>query len=186
MASKRFTGGSGKSFFKVSGVLFNSTAIESLMSKKAKKTLTQVGRKIKRRAKRSLKLAKRVRSASQIKDPLIRKSFELRMTQFERGNRTHPPSAPFVPSKPGGIPKIRRRNSPLKRGIFFSYDAQLKSVIVGPAKINGIRGDAPHALEHGGNSSGRRIARRPYMSTALIKSHSTGEIKKAFARNIKI
>ena len=67
----------------------------------------------------------------------------------------------------------------LRRFIFFGYDRQRRSVVIGPARLNQKVGDAPHALEHGGMSTvveglrGRRrrrrvrIKARPYMGPAF-------------------
>jgi hypothetical protein len=67
----------------------------------------------------------------------------------------------------------------LKRFIFFLYDRHRHSVIIGPVKLNQKLGDAPAALELGGQSevfAGRRhrrlvrtvtIRARPYMRPAF-------------------
>jgi hypothetical protein len=69
----------------------------------------------------------------------------------------------------------------LKRFIFFGYDRDQRSVVIGPQRLNQKIGDAPHALEHGGAStvlegSRRRrrkrrvrIRARPYMGPAFEK-----------------
>lgn len=56
----------------------------------------------------------------------------------------------------------------LRRMILFFYSRVLRSVIIGPERVAGKIGDAPHALEHGGRSTivsaefsaGRRGRRR--------------------------
>jgi len=67
----------------------------------------------------------------------------------------------------------------LKRLIYFGYDRQRRSVVIGPVRLNQKVGDAPEALEYGGTSTvvaslrGRRkkrrvkIAARPYMGPAF-------------------
>lgn len=72
----------------------------------------------------------------------------------------------------------------LKRFIFFGYDAQARSVVIGPARLDQRgRGEAPSLLEHGGvatltRRTGRRQARnqarrqvryrpRPFMGPAF-------------------
>jgi len=67
----------------------------------------------------------------------------------------------------------------LKQFIFFGYDRDRRSVVIGPQRLNQKIGDAPAALEHGGMSTvieglrGRRrkrkvkIAARPYMGPAF-------------------
>jgi hypothetical protein len=67
----------------------------------------------------------------------------------------------------------------LKRFIFFGYDAARKTVVVGPMRLNQKVGNAPEALEHGGDSEAVvglrrsrkrrrvRIKARPYMGPAM-------------------
>ncbi len=69
----------------------------------------------------------------------------------------------------------------LKKFIFFGYERDRRSVVIGPARLNQKIGDAPHALEHGGVSTvveglrGRRrkrrvrIKARPFMGPAFEK-----------------
>jgi len=71
----------------------------------------------------------------------------------------------------------------LKKFIFFAYDADTKSVVIGPALLGGKLGDVTEALEHGGTTMmtrrvrvrGRRerrrvrlqIKARPFMQPAF-------------------
>lgn len=67
----------------------------------------------------------------------------------------------------------------LRRFIFFGYDRDRRSVVIGPMRLNQKVGDAPAALEYGGTSTvveglrGRRrkrrirISARPYMGPAF-------------------
>ncbi len=63
----------------------------------------------------------------------------------------------------------------LKKFIFFAYEPQRQTVVIGPARLNQKTGDAPAALEYGGRSrvfSGRRrhtvtIRPRPLMGPAF-------------------
>lgn len=71
----------------------------------------------------------------------------------------------------------------LKKFIFFGYDAEKKSVVIGPVLLNGTSGTAPEVLEKGGTavitqSSTARLKRekktivikkRPYMQPAFEK-----------------
>jgi len=69
----------------------------------------------------------------------------------------------------------------LKRLIYFGYDRQRRSVVIGPQRLNQKVGQAPEALEYGGTSTvveglrGRRkkrhvrIRARPYMGPAFQK-----------------
>jgi len=76
-----------------------------------------------------------------------------------------PPDAP--PSSHTGL---------LKRFIFFSYDRQQRSVIIGPVRLQGqTQGEAPSLLEHGGVTTIVRrkkrkqipIQPRPFMAPAF-------------------
>ena len=69
----------------------------------------------------------------------------------------------------------------LKRLIYFGYDRQRRSVVIGPQRLNQKIGDAPAALEYGGVSTvveglrarrkerRVRIKARPYMGPAFQK-----------------
>lgn len=89
-------------------------------------------------------------------------------SSIRKRKRTSAPGEP--PSSHTGL---------LRRFIFFGYDRQRRSVVIGPARLNQKIGDAPHALEYGGTSTvveglrGRRRKRRvrikprPYMGPAF-------------------
>jgi hypothetical protein len=79
-------------------------------------------------------------------------------------------------SAPGQPPTSR--TGLLKRFIFFGFDPTNRSVVIGPARLNGSgRGDAPSLLEHGGTTTllrrgtrhRVRIQSRPYMGPAFEK-----------------
>lgn len=79
------------------------------------------------------------------------------------------------PAPPGEPPHSHKGQ--LRKFLFFAYDRQAKSVVVGPAALG--RATAPALLEYGGtfrpptkkNSKAKpkqiHIAQRPYMSVAL-------------------
>ena len=82
------------------------------------------------------------------------------------------------PSEPGQPPSSH--TGLLKRFIFFAYEPERRSVVIGPVRLNQKVGDAPAALEHGGPSkvvSGNRrrkrqvrtitIRPRPFMGPAF-------------------
>ena len=89
-------------------------------------------------------------------------------SSIRRRKRTSAPGEP--PSSHTGL---------LRKFIFFGYDAERRSVVIGPQRLNQKVGDAPHALEHGGISTvveglrGKRkkrrvkLAARPYMGPAF-------------------
>jgi hypothetical protein len=85
-------------------------------------------------------------------------------------------------SAPGNPPFSHGRHL-LRTFLFYAYDASSESVVVGPAKLSEQIGNAPEALEEGGESiavvwSGKRGSRkrqrqkiqlkpRPYMAPAF-------------------
>ena len=78
-------------------------------------------------------------------------------------------------SKPGDPP--RSHTGLLRRMIFNLWSSITRSVIIGPEKVIGKIGDAPHALERGGRTEVRvttgarrrriRIKQRPFMGPAF-------------------
>lgn len=96
-------------------------------------------------------------------------------SSIRKRKRTSEPGSP--PSSHTGL---------LKRFIFFGYDAQKRSVVIGPERLTQRgRGEAPHLLEYGGTGSvqrkgpsaslraGRRrrakVRARPFMGPAFEK-----------------
>ncbi len=62
----------------------------------------------------------------------------------------------------------------LKRFIFFGYDSQNESVVIGPARLTeNNRGEAPSILEYGGRTTVKKkrvkISARPFMGPAFEK-----------------
>lgn len=79
-------------------------------------------------------------------------------------------------SKPGQAPTSW--TGLLKKFLFFSFDRERRSVVIGPVRLNSSDGEAPSLLEHGGATTqsdrrGRRrrlnYASRPYMGPAFEK-----------------
>ena len=58
----------------------------------------------------------------------------------------------------------------MKRFIFFAYEPQRRSVVIGPVRLGQKIGDAPAALEHGGRSqvvSGSRRRKRQVRTVTI-------------------
>lgn len=79
-------------------------------------------------------------------------------------------------SAPGSPPSSH--TGLLKRFIFFGYDRQKDSVVIGPTRLtDNNRGDAPSLLEYGGRTTVKnkkqksrvRIRSRPFMGPAFEK-----------------
>ena len=80
------------------------------------------------------------------------------------------------PSQPGSPPSSH--TGLLKRFIFFGYDRQTDSVVIGPTRLTqNNRGEAPSILEYGGRTTVQgnkkktrvRISARPFMGPAFEK-----------------
>ena len=96
-------------------------------------------------------------------------------------------------SKPDRPPHSHTRL--LKKFIFFGYDFDRQSVVIGPTRLNQKAGDAPEALEYGGGSTvmmGRRGSRkrrrihiqaRPYMGPAFEQEKP--KLPKMWANSVK-
>ncbi len=83
----------------------------------------------------------------------------------------------------GSIRKRKKTSAPgqpptshtgfLKRFIFFSFEPNRKSVVIGPMRLNQKTADAPHVLEYGGTATIKdekvNIRPRPYMGPAFNK-----------------
>ena len=72
------------------------------------------------------------------------------------------------PSEPGQPPSSH--TGLLKRFIFFAYEPQRRSVLIGPVRLNQKVGDAPAALERGGRSqvvSGSRRRKRQIRTVTI-------------------
>ena len=82
-------------------------------------------------------------------------------------------------SAPGKPPSSH--TGTLKKFLFFGYDANRRSVVIGPVVVSGKSGKAPPALEHGGKvtitagaAQGKTttIEPRPFMKPAFDKELS--------------
>lgn len=76
-------------------------------------------------------------------------------------------------SAPAGQPPSSHTGH-LKKFIFFGYEPQKKSVVIGPALLtDNNRGDAPSVLEYGGRTKIKKknvtISARPFMGPAFEK-----------------
>jgi hypothetical protein len=95
-------------------------------------------------------------------------------------------------SEPGSPPSDH--GGPMKRLLFFSWDSEARSVVIGPvlfegARSSGQRPRAPEALEYGGpvvatTRRGERLnllyRARPFMGPALTAEVAAGTIPEQF------
>ncbi|MBI1373633.1 MAG: hypothetical protein GC159_12965 [Phycisphaera sp.] len=86
-------------------------------------------------------------------------------SSIRKRKKSSPPGSP--PSSHVGL---------LKKFIFFGYEPQKRSVVIGPVQLTQKgRGEAPRLLEHGGTAPAKRGKKRatyrprPYMGPAFEK-----------------
>lgn len=78
-----------------------------------------------------------------------------------------PPRRPIKHSAPGEPPRYIEGS--LRRLIFFAYESDSRSVVIGPVGFS--NSTAPRVLEYGGvNRHGKKVSPRPYMAPALDKA----------------
>ncbi|WP_439624067.1 hypothetical protein [Gemmata sp.] len=87
-------------------------------------------------------------------------------------------------AKPGAPPRARGKKL-LKRMLFFGYDADTKSVVTGPVRLQRTQDrHVPLVLEQGGTitrrGKARRYRRHPYMKPAFDKN--TGWVAAEYAK----
>jgi hypothetical protein len=128
------------------------------------KSLNRAGALIRTIARRSLKPARR-KSVGEMTDREVSRWFR-QLDEWRMRGKTGPkPRRPFAPSKPGEPP--RSHVGFLKKFLYYAFDPQSQSVVVGPAALPQISTPGvPGILEYGGVSEGSRIEARPYMRPA--------------------
>lgn len=165
------------------GMFFDRDAVLDAIDAAQAKVLPKAGGKIRTVATRSMRPAKQ-KSKGDLTDA-ERKTFDRAMKRFNAGKSTIKPKRPLVASNPGEPP--RTRIGLIRKHLFFAYDLESKSLVVGPALLNKSSG-APGVLESGGATKGFtfrtitlddgtqlvarkettvKVAARPYMKPAL-------------------
>ena len=136
---------------------FDRQKVMDAVSKAERARLSKAGAFVRQRAKTSIRY--RERPSSPGSPPSAHRSV----------GRVH--------KKSGKVVHKRQLVSPLREFMFFAYDRVTRSVVIGPALLNGtVTRQALHALEHGGPSvvmerQGKRravvVRPRPFMRPAL-------------------
>jgi hypothetical protein len=149
------------------GAFFNRRAVTGAVSLAKRKVLSKFGAFVRTRA-RSLMRPARMKSRAEMSSAEIivyeeKKRYALRV-------HGPTPRRPMASSKPGDPPRVIL--GLLKQHLYFSYDADKGSVVIGPAKLNGTNSNAPEVLEHGGwvrmpNGRNVWIEARPFMSPSF-------------------
>lgn len=124
-------------FRQFKGSFFDSPAVMKAANTFERKALSKFGAFARRRLKSSIKKAPQANAET---------------GEIKRGRKKKGVEYVSAISKPGNPPYSREGS--YKRLIFFGYDAQRHSVVVGPAKFK--RGDVPRLLEFGGRSTDRK------------------------------
>lgn len=148
--------GFGVKFEDAKKSFFDRARVLSAADAAALKVLSKFGAFVMRRARSSIKPAPKQEA-----------------TRLKRGISIDGVSAP-------GNPPVSHGEGLLRGFIFFSYDSSRRSVVIGPVKLGGKIGNAPEALEKGGQSEamvgigkGRKLVRttiraRPYMVPSFL------------------
>ena len=137
------------------GLFFDRPAVVNAISRDDQKRMSKFGAGVRKRSQKSIQIRS---GASQPGDP-------------PHGHKTATKSRK---SKSTGKTRVQSV-SLLREFIYFVFDRSSRSVVIGPAKLNGRIGNAPEALEHGGPSqiwrSGKSVSAnikpRPFMQPAF-------------------
>ena len=146
------------------GSFFDRAKVMNAAEKGELSVLSKFGAYVRGRAQRSIKDPKRLRESDMTQEQL--RSYRIQQS-YAKQKGLPKPKRPFAISKPGEPPK--NVTGLLKKFIFFAYDINRRSVVSGPALLNGRRRQhqwlATEALEHGND----QIEARPYMTPAFSK-----------------
>lgn len=148
---------------------FTAPAVEKLHDD-SKRGLARFGSYVRRTARTSLRKARQKKLAEMTSEE--RQRFRIAVEYAKRENRPAP-RRPTAPSRPGEPPRMI--GGQIKQFLFFTYDSDSRSVVIGPARIARATG-APEVLEEGGTVTTRngrvRIEKRPYMQPAFAANIS--------------
>lgn len=150
---------------------FDTEAVAKAASAQERNALSRFGAFVRQRAKTSIKKAPALRLKAM--DEEQRKRYKTQVALAKYYGKPRPKLPRVAKSSRPGTPPISRTGL-LRQFIFFAYDWNKASVVIGPAKLN-KPGAAPNALEYGGTTqagpkNARRtvkIAARPFMRPAF-------------------
>lgn len=153
----------------VKKMFFDRAAVSGAVDKASMKVLSKFGAFVRTAARRLIRPARQTPVAEMTDEQRIAYARAVAIAKRQGKPR---PRRPMQSSNPGQPP--RSHLGSLKRFLFFAYDREGNSVVIGPARLNGVSGgpDALEALEEGGrskNAKGKaiRVAARPFMGPAL-------------------
>lgn len=154
-------------------VFFDSKLLEGKLDKATKAVLSKFGAYVRTFSRRSMRKARMVRLSEMDSDE--RDRYELQKKINKHAGKPAPKRR-LAASEPGKPPRVRQGD--LKKFLFFSYDTNQKSVVVGPERLSKRSGRTPQLMEKGGRvtmdfgpNKGKsfHIAARPYMQPALTE-----------------
>ncbi len=181
------------------GMFFDRDAVLDAIDAASKRVLPKAGAYVQTDAKRSMRPAKQKPVAALTEAE--RQSFKRRQDLYKSGKSKVKPKRPLVASNPGEPP--RTRTGLVRKFLFFAFDPQTKSVVVGPALLNKST-MAQSTLETGGMTMGIvsreitlddgtvlttrkeamvKIAPRPFMQPALQRNQA--KVAELFRNSIK-
>lgn len=154
---------------KVKDLFFDRPRVLRAVNRARRDVLSRAGAFIMRAARKSLKVAKQ-KPLGELTDE-ERRRYKIAVAIAQRKGRKQP-RRPLAASKPGEPPRVLYKGSLLRSRLFFSYDPETDSVVIGPEGFR--RSRVPAVLEFGGTSTnfaGKQvhIAPRPYMGPAMDK-----------------
>lgn len=149
---------------------FDSPRVMKAADATTRRIYAKFGFFVRRVARKSIKKARQKRLAEMGQDELRRYRIAQSIARRKGGRQ---PRRPLAASRPGEPP--RSRTGRLKQGIFFAYEPNKRTVVIGP-QAGGPR--TADVLEYGGTTKlttgpqrGKnvRVAARPYMGPAFAK-----------------
>ncbi|MFI4855137.1 MAG: hypothetical protein ACIAQF_09215 [Phycisphaerales bacterium JB065] len=158
--------------YRVNRMFFDKPAVIAALDEGARKALSKAGAYIRTTARRSMRPPRKRPKRSVEAKLAAGRPFETLSAEDKR--------IFYGSSQPGEPPNVHEGT--LKRLLFFGYDTNTRSVVVGPHIHHGKAGSAPSTLEHGGAATvirrrgGKRkrkrvrVEARPYMGPALEKN----------------
>lgn len=147
-------------------LFFDRANVQARMSIAKRNALASAGKLVRYLAQRSMRKRRMKKLSEMTKGERV--AFAIRTREAEREGR-RPPKRPLASSRPGEPPRVRV--GLLRQFLFFAYDPDSDSVVVGPALLPRAKGEVPSVLEYGGlNKQGFMVAARPYMAPAKEKA----------------
>lgn len=163
---------------RITNLWFDRPLVLRTLGLQMQKRFSRFGYFVMRDARQSIRNPRRKRLSDMTEAELDR--WRMREAIAKREGRPKP-KRPFAPSAPGEPP--RNLTGRLKQFIFFGYDPDRRSVVIGPALLNGADpgNPVPEVLEHGGYVRGpdgrrARIEPRPYMQPAFDRQYEKQKV----------